>query len=173
MSNNPSSKNATKHGCCAPGTLILPNESQQDFNDLEIMYIRAYTPQDDHERHLVQDIVIADWMLQRATRAHAQVEAALYAATPNPADWTEAQERKLGRHIRYRTAQTNILAKCRKALEDHRKARAAEKITGAKIKKTEKINPTNPADWKQHLRNMRAEAVALGFVSPDEPNPFD
>ncbi len=73
MSN--SSKNATKHGCCAAGTLILPIENEQDFHALEAMYVKPYTPQSEHERHLVQDIVIADWMLQRATRAHAQVEA--------------------------------------------------------------------------------------------------
>jgi hypothetical protein len=177
MSN--SSKNATKHGCCAAGTLILPTENEQDFNNLEALYVKAYTPRDEHERHLVQDIVLADWMLQRATRAHAQVESALYEASPNPADWTELQERKLGRHIRYRTAQTNILAKCRKALEDHRKARLAEKTAAEKSALTQerikvaqkKASPI--VDWQQKLRNMRAEAVARGFVSPDEPNPFD
>jgi hypothetical protein len=53
---------------------------------------------------------------------------ALYAANPNPADWTEQQERKIGRHIRYRTAQTNILAK-------YRKARTAKKAAAEKSAK--------------------------------------
>jgi len=167
MSNNASSKNATKHGCCAVGTLILPTENEQDFHALETLYVKAYNPQSEHERHLVQDIVIADWMLQRATRAHAQVESGLYAATPNPAEWTELQERKLGRHIRYRTAQTNILAKCRKALEDYRKARAAEKITEARIKKIQQPDPATPGDWKQHLKNMRDQAISLGYTPPE------
>jgi len=43
-----------------------------------------------------------------------------------------------------------------------------------RIKKTENTSKSGaPLDWQQHLRNMRAEAVARGFVSPDEPNPFD
>jgi hypothetical protein len=28
-------------------------------------------------------------------------------------------------------------------------------------------------DWKQKLRDMRAQAVALGYASPNDPNPFD
>jgi len=178
-----SSKNATKHGCCAPATLILPTENKQDFEDLEISHIRSYLPKCEQERHLLQEIVIADWFLQRATRALAQVEAGLYAETPNPADWSEAQERKLGRHIRYRTAQTNVLAKARKAFDDYRKRQITEALLAERLKAAQKKNEPKPEpgfgpgksnpDWHQHLRNMRAEAVARGFVSPDEPNPFD
>jgi hypothetical protein len=169
MSNNPSAKNATKHGCCAVGTLLLPTENEQDFKALEATWCKAYNPQTEHERHLVQDIVVADWMLQRATRAQAQVEASLYTAAPNPADWTEQQERKLGRHIRYRTAQTNIVAKCVKALEDYRKARAAEKLAATRVQKVRENLP--PEDWKQHLRNMRDRALAMGITPPEMPDP--
>jgi hypothetical protein len=42
MSN--SSKNATKHGCCAAGTLILPIENEQDFHALEALPSMPPTP---------------------------------------------------------------------------------------------------------------------------------
>jgi len=52
----------------------------------------------------------------------------------------------------------------------------AERLKAAQ-KKNEPHSAFTPGksrhDWHQHLRNMRAEAVARGFVSPDEPNPFD
>jgi hypothetical protein len=176
MSN--SSKNAIKHGCCAVDTLLLPTERIEDLHALENIWHKSYNPSTEAERHLVQELAHADWFLQRATRAYASVEAELYKANPNPAEWTEAQDRKLGRYLRYKTASTNNVIKCRKAVEDYRKARLAEKAASEKsalaqerLKKTQSSNPQ--ADWHQHLKNMRAEAVARGFVSPDEPNPFD
>jgi hypothetical protein len=165
MSN--SSKNATKHGCCAVGTLLLPTESAEDLHALENLWQNSYKPTTEAERHLVQELAHADWFLQRATRAYAEVEASLYAANPSPAEWTEQQDRKLGRYLRYKTAHTNNVIKCRKAVEDFRKARAAEK---AAAEKAAKPNNGPIVDWQQHLRNMRAQAVSMGFVPPDAPD---
>jgi len=176
MSN--SSKNAIKHGCCAVDTLLLPTERIEDLQALENIWHKSYNPTNEAERHLVQELAHADWFLQRATRAYASVEAGLYAANPNPAEWTEAQDRKLGRYLRYKTAHTNNVIRCQKRVEDYRKARLAEKAAAEKsaiaIERLKKIqNSAGVVDWQQHLKNMRAEAVARGFVSPDEPNPFD
>jgi len=173
--------NALKHGCCAVDTLLLPTERLEDLQALENLWHKSYNPTTEAERHLVQELAHADWFLQRATRACASVEAELYKANPNPAEWTEAQDRKLGRYLRYKTANTNNVIKHRKAVEDYRKARLAEKaaaeksaLAQVKIKQAQNTSPSGvPLDWQQHLRNMRAEAVARGFVSPDEPNPFD
>jgi len=176
-----SSRNAMKHGCCAVDTLIMPDESIEDYKALDQIWCRAYNPQSDPERHLIAELVQADWFLQRATRAYNDVEKSLYAQNPNPAEWTEAQDRKLGRFLRYKTAHTNNVIRCQKRVEDFRKARLAEKamaqkteLAQVKIKQAQNKTASGmPADWQQHLRNMRAEAVARGFVSPDEPNPFD
>ncbi len=175
---NPS-RNAMKHGCCADSTLIMPDENIEDYKALDQIWCRAYNPQSEPERHLIVELVQADWFLQRATRAYNDVEKSLYASNPNPADWTEAQDRKLGRFLRYKTAHTNNVIKCRKAIEDYRKAKltekaAAEKSTLAQERLKAAQKKSSPiVDWQQHLRNMRAEAVARGFVSPDEPSPFD
>jgi len=168
-----SSKNAVRHGCCAGTVLILANESEQDFKALETNWCKAYNPQSEPERHLVQDLVVADWLLQRATRAHAEIESQLYAATPNPMGWSETQERKLSTHLRYRTAQTNIVAKCRKAIDDYRKARLNEQILLSRARKQSESNKPKPTKteptWKEHLQNMRNQAISLGFVPPPEP----
>jgi len=53
-----------------------------------------------------------------------------------PLDWSADEQRTLGRFLRYNTAHANTVARCRKALEDDRKARLAEKIMAK--------NPTSP-----------------------------
>jgi len=121
--------NALKHGCCAVDTLLLPTERIEDYKALETIWLKSYQPSSDAERHLVTELINADWYLQRATRAYASVEAELYKANPNPAEWTEVQDRKLGRYLRYKTAHTNNVIRCQKRVEDFRKARLAEKAT--------------------------------------------
>jgi len=173
MSN--SSKNAIKHGCCAVDTLLLPTESADDLHTLENIWHKSYNPSTEAERHLVQELAHADWFLQRATRAYANVEAELYTQNPNPAQWTEAQDRKLGRFLRYKTAHTNNVIRCQKRVEDYRKARLAEKLAAEKsaiaIERLKKLQKETKLDWKQHLQNMRDEAIGLGYKPPEPPNP--
>jgi hypothetical protein len=168
-----SSRNALRHGCCSTETLILPTENEQDFKALESTWLKAYNPQSEAERHLVAELVQADWFLQRATRTYADMEAKLLAEQPNPLDWTEQQDRKLGRFLRYKTANFNIFLKCRKAVEDYRKARASEKMYDQKlvllqerVKATQKKNQPEPT-WKEHLEGMRQRAISLGYTPPD------
>ncbi len=174
MSN--SALNATKHGCCAVDARLLPGESEKEFRNLERIYNEAYTPKNDHTRHLVAELVNADWLLQRTTRTYLDIEAKLYAKSTNPLDWTEAEQRTLGRFQRYRTAHANTVARCRKALDDDRKRRLTEEIDLERLKTAKKKNepPSGmSADpWKQHLRDMRKKAIALGYVNASDPDPF-
>jgi len=172
MSN--SALNATKHGCCAIDVRLLPGESEKEYRNLDRIWNDAYKPKEDYQKKLVTELVHADWLLQRTTRAYLDMETRLYAKSMNPLDWSEEEQRALGRFLRYKTAHANTVARCRKALDDDRKARLNEKLMEVRLKKTENTSKSGaPLDWQQHLRNMRAEAVARGFVSPDEPNPFD
>ena len=68
-----SSRNALRHGCCAD-TLILKNENIEDYKALEATWFKAYSPKDDAEKHLVQELANSDWFLQRATRNYAEAE---------------------------------------------------------------------------------------------------
>ena len=93
--------------------------------------------------------------------------------TPDILAWTEDQHKSLGRFLRYRTTHTNTVAKHRKAIEDYRKNRAAEKLTEQKLttvqvrlKAVHEKNKPEPT-WKEHLEGMRQKAIALGFTPPD------
>jgi hypothetical protein len=164
--NSISSRNALKHGCCALDTMLLPNESAEDFKALESTWLKAYSPANDAERHLVSELIHADWLLQRTTRTYAQIEAKLYADSPNPLDWTDQQQRTLGRFLRYRTAHLNTVNKCRKAIDDYRKSRLSESIAAEKIKNYQNKNRPEPT-WKEHLESMRQRAISLGYTPPD------
>ena len=169
-----SSRNAMKHGCCAAQTLLLPGESLNDLQALEATWVRAYSPATEAERHLLAELVQADWLLQRTTRAFVQVEAELYNIKANPAEWSETMERKFARHLRYRTAQTNLVAKARKAVEDYRKARLTEQaneqkqtIAQEKLKIYQlKNKPELP--WDEQMAECRALAVRLGYLPKDQ-----
>ena len=169
-----SSRNSTKHGCCAD-TLILKNENIEDYKALEATWFQAYSPKDDAEKHLVQELANSDWFLSNAPLATT--------LTPKPESWKPPQTSSLGTEdqrqilgplsLRYRTAHTNTVAKLRKAIEDYRKKRAAEKLVEAKVstaevrlKAVQEKNKPEPT-WKEHLEGMRQKAIALGYTPPD------
>jgi hypothetical protein len=168
-----SSRNSLKHGCCADDTLILQSENLADYKSLEATWFKAYSPADDAEKHLVQQLVNHDWFLQRSTRALSNVEAELMDSEPNPLRWTEQQQRSLGRFLRYQTTRSNTVKRCIKAIEDYRKNRIAEKLSEQKLataqtrqKALEQKNRPEPT-WKEHLEGMRQKAISLGFTPPD------
>jgi guanylate kinase len=168
------SMNATKHGCCAVDARLLPGESEKDYRNLERLWTEAYNPKNDSLRHMVAELVNADWLLQRATRTHLDIEAKLFAKFANPLDWTEAEQRTLGRFQRYKTAAANHMARCKKAIEDFRKYQQTLEINEERLKTARKKNDTKPAaemSWKEHLEQMRQQAMALGYTPPERPNP--
>ena len=168
-----SARNATRHGCCADNTLILPNENIEDYDALEATWFDSYQPQDAAEKRLVQQLVHADWFLERANRALAHAEAHIYEGGYIVTNWSDNQHLKLTRFTRYQTARANAVIKCRKAIEDYRKARLAEKnnseklhITKERLKTVAKKNDP-VSNWKEHLEAIRKTAVDLGFTPPD------
>jgi hypothetical protein len=170
MSNN-SSLNATKHGCCAVDARLLPGESEKEFKNIERLYKEAYPGNSDYHHKLLSELVNADWLLQRTTKAYLDIETRLYAKSTNPLDWTEEEQRTLGRFQRYRTAHANTVARCRKAIEDYRKFNQTIELTSERIKKAKQKNEPEPdfsqVNWKDHLEQMRQKAISLGFAPPD------
>ncbi len=169
MSN--SSMNATKHGCCAVDARLLPGESEKEYRNLERLWIEAYNPKNDSQRHMVMELVNADWLLQRATRTHLEIESKLFAKSTNPLDWTVEEQRTLGRFQRYKTAAANHMARCKKAIEDFRRYQLTLELNEERLKAVRKKNDTKPASemsWKEHLAQMRQQAIALGYTPPDQ-----
>jgi len=164
-----SSKNATKHGCTA-NTLILEHESVEDYKALAETWFKVYQPKDKLECTLLEQVVNANWYYRRAEAALAQIEATFLEENPNPADWTEAQDRKILRHQRYKTAQMNLMNKAKKQLDDHRRIEQIENNRNTRLKiavdrhkaqKKRQEEAEMPLD--QVLERMRRKATELGF----------
>jgi hypothetical protein len=175
--------NAMKHGCCAlvgenGATRLIAGESEKEFRNLERLWTEAYQPKNDSQRKLVAELVNADWLLQRTTRTYLDIETRLYAKSANPLDWTEEEQRTLGRFQRYKTAAANTVARCKKAVEDYRKfclntllqqqkvELNSERLTAAK----KKNEPKTELNWKEHLEQMRQQAIALGYTPRERPD---
>ena len=166
-----SSKNSLKHGCCATEFVLLETENPEDYQSLQSIWCKAYNPTTEPERKLVEELVQADWLLQRAKRNYLKVESKLMTEHPDPTEWTEAQQKTLARFLRYQTANNNNFIKTKKSLEDYRKARLTEKanteklnIAQERLKVFKAKNKPEPT-WKEHIENMRREAEALGFAT--------
>ncbi len=168
-----SSKNAMKHGCCAPHTLILAHENLEDYKTIELAWRKAYSPNNEIEYHMVTELINADWFLQRATRTLESIERGMYEFNSDPNTWTKDMEQKLVRHMRYKTAASNLVDKKRKVIEDYRKARQAEKREAEKIsiakERLEVYKKKNRPEqtWKEKLAEMKKQAIALGFNPPE------
>ena len=170
--------NALKHGCCATEVVLLETENPEDYKSLQNTWCKAYNPSTEPERKLVEELVQADWMLQRAKRSYLQVEAKLLTDQPDQTQWTEAQQRLLGRFLRYQTTHNNNFIKTKKSIEDYRKARLAEKantekqnIAQERLKIFKDKNRPEPT-WKEHIENMRRQAQELGLSPKSSPRDF-
>jgi hypothetical protein len=155
-----SSRNATKHGCCADTTQIMEHhgETIEDYKAVEATWFAAYSPKTDAEKHLVQDLVNAEWFLLRANRVLAEIEDMCYANDPYPFNWDDRNHRALQRFQRYQTFRANAVIKCRKAIEDYRKNRAAEVMKAEKhqiYKEKSKPEPT----FEEFIEQVRAQKL--------------
>ncbi len=157
-----SSRNAIKHGCCSNETLILPTEKIEDFKALETTWFEAYSPKGNLETHLLNQIIQADWFLQRATRALAKVESQIWNERPDPMFWDDYQHHAIQRFTRYQTTRRNEFNKAKKALDDHRKLQATEKRSEERLVIYREKNKPKPT-FEQTIDEMTRTAEALGF----------
>ena len=59
-----SSQNSLKHGLSS-SRVVLPHESQEDYDKLEASLINRFKPADELESDLVQEMAAARWRLRR------------------------------------------------------------------------------------------------------------
>jgi hypothetical protein len=69
-----SSRNSLKHGLTSATQVVLPNESQEEFDRLEASLVNRFKPCDEIERELVHEMASARWRLRRVEA----MEAALF-----------------------------------------------------------------------------------------------
>ncbi len=170
-----SSKNATKHGCCAESTLIVRGETLEEFKAIEASYNKTYQPKDEVEKRLLNQVVLADWLLERANRTLVAAEESLHNCGYEVTGWDDYHHSRLARYTRYQTARANAFAKAKKVLEDHRKNRLAEfekackyAISQERLKAAKKKNDKKEPNWKEQLELMTKQALELGYTPPTE-----
>jgi hypothetical protein len=152
-------KNAIRHGCCAVESLILETEKIEDYRRLEQSLRAAYETLVDWELDILNHAIESEWFHVRATKAYAKVEAELYKATPDPADWTEEQHKKLGRFLRYKTKHANDVRAHLKLLEGFKRTRRIEvKETAAATLKQSKVALKTE---KEITKRNKSEKLAL------------
>ncbi len=152
-----SSRNAVTHGLCS-NILILPDESEEEFNDLKQGWLDDYHPHTQLSRGLVSKAAVAEWYLLRAMRRYNQTEQAICAETYDPMEWTEEHHRKIERFTRYRTTQERSFSRALGNLEQLRKSRQRE--SKAFERQAERIAELELKAQKQQER-MRLEAAKL------------
>lgn len=165
-----SSKNALKHGACALSTLILPTESLPDFQQLEANWFAHYSinpdnPKTQHETDLIKSAVRADWLAQRSERVYVDLEAKYFTQTPDPSEWTEDQHRNLARFLRYRTSNTNLFAKARKAVDDCWRNRTTEDLRQQTMRHREEKNKPE-LTWDEEIAQLKDSQLKAGRLPP-------
>ena len=131
-----SSRNATTHGCCSK-TVILPGESQEEFDQLLEDWTGDYQPAHAADRVLVEKAVRELWFMMRNTSRYAAFEQSLHAVSP--LDWTEEQHQKLERFIRYKTTAERSFQRASTTLEQiHRRRDRVEACAASPVARTSK-----------------------------------
>jgi hypothetical protein len=120
-----SSQNATKHGCCS-NKLILPDEDEQEWNDLKQGWMDDYNPHTHAARALVYDGAVAQWLLLRARRRYYEAEWSIYSEQCDPMKWTDTHHQKIERFTRYRTTAERAFTRALNNVERLRKNRLQE-----------------------------------------------
>jgi hypothetical protein len=96
------SRNAAKHNCTSM-SLILPGETQAEFDALLENLIAEYRPETEMQQIRVSEAARATWELHRIHREYDKSQFRLYAEQPNMCDWTPKQQAEGDRMARYRT----------------------------------------------------------------------
>lgn len=76
------SQNSLKHGMYSP-KIVLPNEDQEEFDQLRHEYFTEFEPHGPAERHEVETMVVAEWRIRRFRRFET---ASLLDQMPEPGD---------------------------------------------------------------------------------------
>ena len=98
-----SSRNSLKHGGRAKATLILQGERQEDYHRLAEMWREEFQPNTPVSHHMVDKLILNEWLRARAERNLLLAEEAAHATGEDPMQWPEEVVRRLHLMQRYKT----------------------------------------------------------------------
>ena len=124
------SSNAIQHGLCGRFR-VLPNENQDEYNDLVRRFLEAEQPADQVERELVAKMARHTWLSERSIRFQEACflfqpqtpEQAKSGATPVSFD-----VKQLELHLRYQAAHDRAYQRASNELQKRKKARELAEI---------------------------------------------
>ena len=124
---------AVKHGARAVQSLILPDETMEEYTALRAEWLDHFQPEDFDEKVIVDELISAHWLFKRAKRRLMETEFAV--AGPenvHPADWTAEDEHKVELMQRYKTSAERSFYR---ALNEARKYFKEQWEAAAKLRK--------------------------------------
>jgi hypothetical protein len=124
-----SSQNARVHGCTSR-TLLLPNESAEEYEALRGDWLADFSPAAPTALELVEQTAQAHWLYLRVLKQWDALEAAVGL---DPLAWSEQQCKMRDRLGRYRTAAERSFQRALTAIEARRKSRQAEFYREARL----------------------------------------
>ena len=119
-----SSQNSTTHGMRARPGLILPDERQEDFDEIEDGWREEYQPEGHAENTLVDAVILNQWLMKRAERRVLQAEAgAVEECGDDPHGWSEERRHTFELMQRYKTTAERAFYRSWNAVQGLRKDR--------------------------------------------------
>ena len=134
-------------------------KSSHDFQALETVWFRCLlAPAIQAETLLVHELVRSPLVpaARQSSLLHDKEAVCLQPSSGHVGDWTEEQQKSIGRFLRYRTTHTNAVAKCRKA-----------------IRRLPPLPPTRTSPRSSHAPQRRASQHGQGQAggSSEKANP--
>ncbi|MBV8550338.1 MAG: hypothetical protein JOY54_03480 [Acidobacteriaceae bacterium] len=153
------SRNSTKHGVLAKNTIILPGESQAEYEEVYFGWWNEYEPEGYAEERLVKLLITNDWFLRRAIRKLEEAEAAVFGREENPQEWSEAEQAHLQCMQRYKTAAERAFYRSLNAVLGFRKDRMwmVDKFAKARDENCDLRAKTRELEWELAKRERTTQ----------------
>ncbi len=162
-----SSQNSTKHGARSTSVLILADETQEDYDEVRNGWLANYEPADYHEMRLVEQLILNDWLMQRANKRLLEAEA-------------EGEEHRIELMMRYKTTNERAFYRSLNAIEGLRKDMRREGILNRQLLEKQDVEieklkqqlakqPAKPEVKAQENKILTLLAAPPLKVSPERP----
>lgn len=154
------SDNAVKHGCRSRKMRFVAGEDPEDFTRMQQRWIERFEPSDDAELEIVNQLIFANWLQQRAAREFEDLQFQLSERYESALDWAPEHASRFALLLRYKTSEQNGFHKALRAAE------AMQKSEAHRIRHTEQIvkaicaEAALPEDHKQFKQQVRKHVEA-------------
>jgi len=149
-----SSLNGLKHGCRSE-KILLCDEDPVEFDAHMSGWFDQYTPETFADFVLVEETVLAHWLLKRTRRRLLEIERKL---PSNPSDWTGDHHREFTNFTRYKTSAERAFWRAFKELE----ARAGRSLRNAEAREKALVKAAAvEREWARQEEKETAENLKL------------